>query len=335
MKSLFSHSLGRVAGPRLGLLADSVNDANSTRKVYLLAAGLAALGIALVAITVWFWRSTRHDPELLAPLEVMGARRFKRLEGGVQRELLDRSRPVDAKPMRWGVRRGGAGGGPEIDLRESLRTAPSGYDDLLDPALIAVALAEPDDHSDEATSARASALPAALKTPLDDIDSALAAVGAHVGAARTPPIDAAPVPRVTPTPLVAAGAADPSAATAPAATPAEGSTSAPANTSGAAEPGAAAPAGAKPDPTVAASGPVLPPRGDKPGTRPAGGQPLVIVPVDHELRRSRPVEPQRTPEPAAYAEPEPVDVTTAAEVPALDEPTSIDPLLRMVNRDDS
>ena len=76
-----------------GVLADTINDANSTRKVYLLAAGLAVLGLALIAITVWFWRSTRHDPELLGPLEVLGDRKFRRLEGSEQRDVLDKTSP--------------------------------------------------------------------------------------------------------------------------------------------------------------------------------------------------------------------------------------------------
>ena len=91
-----------------GVLADSINDTNSTRKVYMLAGGLALLGIALILITVWFWRSTRHDPELLGPLEVMGDRKFKRLEGSEQKQVLDGKRPTDADPKEWGVHRGGA-----------------------------------------------------------------------------------------------------------------------------------------------------------------------------------------------------------------------------------
>ena len=76
-----------------GVLADTINDASSTRKVYLLAGGLAVLGIVLIVITVWFWRSTRHDPELLAPLETMGSRRFRKMDDGSKRQLLDAVRP--------------------------------------------------------------------------------------------------------------------------------------------------------------------------------------------------------------------------------------------------
>ncbi len=113
-----------------GVLADSINDTNSTRKVYMLAGGLALLGIALILITVWFWRSTRHDPELLGPLEVMGDRKFKRLEGTEQKKVLDGKRPADAEPREWGVLRGGTAtdaalvaraheGGIESDVADS------------------------------------------------------------------------------------------------------------------------------------------------------------------------------------------------------------------------
>lgn len=130
MKSLVLHPAARA-----GVLADSINDADSTRKVYILAAGLAALGIVLIAMTVWFWRSTRHDPELLAPLETMGSRRFRKMDDGSKRQLLDAVRPADAKPMRWGVVRGSATAEPEVDLSAIRRAAVSGYDDLRDPAV--------------------------------------------------------------------------------------------------------------------------------------------------------------------------------------------------------
>ena len=40
--------------------------------------GLAmiSIGIGLVAVTIWFWNAARPDPEVLAPLEIMGDREF-------------------------------------------------------------------------------------------------------------------------------------------------------------------------------------------------------------------------------------------------------------------
>ena len=292
MKSMSFHTAA--------LLADSINDASSTRKVYLLAAGLAVLGIALVVMTVWFWRSTRHDPELLAPLEVMGARRFRRLESGAQQQALDHSRPADAKPMRWGVVRGEASTDSEIDLRESMRAAPGGFDDLRDPALIAVALESPE--GDYTSTLDPDGDPVAVD-PIAEIDAMLAGAGS-----KASPAEVEPVVAVEPQPLEQAEQtkqAEP------------------------AEVAAVVPADAPVTRTAEESPAQVPssPRGSKPGAA-RGPQPLVIVPVDHELRPSA----QRT-EPAD--EPEPADDTAGTEQPEVDdEPVSIDPLLRMVNRND-
>jgi hypothetical protein len=305
---LAHHLLGRVAGPRLGLVADSVNDANSTRKVYLLAAGLAVLGIALVAITVWFWRSTRHDPELLAPLEVIGGRRFRRLEGDAQQAVLDDARPVTATPMQWGVRRGEASGEPQIDLRASLRSGPAGYEDLHDPALIAVALAESVEKGSELDD------PIELPTSsTDDIDSALAAVGAKVDL---------PDGAVVSSPESSDSAAASASADVPAPPP----------SSDADAPEAVAPA------VVVVATAAEAPRGSKPGGNSAVGQPLVIVPVDHEVRPSAVVpvadEPKRRIVLGGPREPEPADATAAEELPDEGDSAAIDPLLRMFNRHD-
>ena len=130
MSLLFSHSFRPSA---LRLLADTVNDASSTRKLYLLALGLALLGGLLLGVTVWFWRSTRPEPELLAPLEKMGTRRFRQLDGRTQKELLDAVRPEDAQPMRWGVVHGDPIPDAEIDLEAAARAEMIGYDDLREP----------------------------------------------------------------------------------------------------------------------------------------------------------------------------------------------------------
>ncbi len=125
------------------LLAASNNDASSTRKVYLLAAGLAMLGVLLLVITVWFWRNTRHDPELLGPLEVMSKRKFRSLDGGAQQKLLDDERPAGAEPMRWGLVRGDGGPEETVDLSAAGRGLLAGYDDLRDPVAAAAVAAAP------------------------------------------------------------------------------------------------------------------------------------------------------------------------------------------------
>jgi hypothetical protein len=84
-------------------------------------------------VTVWFWRNSRHDPELLGPLEIMGKRRFRGLDGGAQQQWLDRERPDGAEPMRWGLTRGAPDPAQAVDLNAVIRSSPKGYDDLRDP----------------------------------------------------------------------------------------------------------------------------------------------------------------------------------------------------------
>src|SRR5262245_46744476 len=115
------------------ILADSINTVSSTRKVYLLAGALALLGVALIVVTVWFWRTTRQDPEVLGPLEAMGTRRFRHMDDGAKQELLEKSRPVGAEPMKWGVVKGTAMEQPQVDLAAIGRSEPKGYDDLREP----------------------------------------------------------------------------------------------------------------------------------------------------------------------------------------------------------
>jgi len=76
-----------------------VRDPGSTRVVYAVVIGLALLGLAMVALTVWLVRATRPDPELLAPLEAIQSRRWRRLDPAGRRRLLDEVRPRDADPV--------------------------------------------------------------------------------------------------------------------------------------------------------------------------------------------------------------------------------------------
>ena len=302
-----------------GVLADTINDANSTRKVYLLAAGLAVLGLALIAITVWFWRSTRHDPELLGPLEVLGDRKFRKLDGSEQRQVLDGSRPNEAKPLQWGVERGAAADDPAVTASAFDAALMVADDAPVEPATVAALADAPVD-------------------PHSDLDSILAAAGAVVPGRPAPsdPASSNGAP-VQPTDN-GSSVADPSAAGA------------------AAGPLVADPA-ADPDAPVTVSEPAAP--------EPAVA-PLLIVPVDHDLRPSV----SRTVEPGAAREPalEPVERIVAADDDldddfddAADEDfeddhdesvrhgefdresadadddadASIDPLLRMFNRNDT
>lgn len=73
---------------------ERVSDAGSSTTVLAVSIGLAAAGVALLALTVWFWRFTRPDPDALGPLVVMSDREFARQGPIEQRRLLDVARPT-------------------------------------------------------------------------------------------------------------------------------------------------------------------------------------------------------------------------------------------------
>ncbi len=50
---------------------------------------MIAIGGGLVGVTIWFWNAARPDPEVLAPLEIMGDRNFVRASDREKIRLLD------------------------------------------------------------------------------------------------------------------------------------------------------------------------------------------------------------------------------------------------------
>lgn len=53
---------------------------------------LIVAGIALLGVTVWFWRSARADDPVLGPLEVIGDRKFKEADEAERKEMLRQAR---------------------------------------------------------------------------------------------------------------------------------------------------------------------------------------------------------------------------------------------------
>jgi hypothetical protein len=107
-------------------LIGSVGDREGTRTITSIVALLIVLGIALVMLAVWLRRATRPDHELLAPLEVMGERRWRRSEPVSQRRRLDELRPGDASPLQPSI------APPEIDEAFDRGPTAFGFDDLHD-----------------------------------------------------------------------------------------------------------------------------------------------------------------------------------------------------------
>ena len=92
-------------------------------------------------LAIWLVKSTRPDPELLAPLEVMGDRKWRRGDPVWQRRRLDEIRPHGAAPLEPSI------APPDIDEAFDQGPSATGFDDFHD-----VALAEPGSPEDDLSS---------------------------------------------------------------------------------------------------------------------------------------------------------------------------------------
>ena len=61
------------------------------------------IGGGLVGVTIWFWNAARPDPEVLAPLEIMGDRDFVRASDIEKIRLLDAVRIDVSENQRSGL----------------------------------------------------------------------------------------------------------------------------------------------------------------------------------------------------------------------------------------
>ena len=102
----------------------TIGDPEGTRTVTSIVVLLAALGVALLLLAVWIFRATRPDPELLAPLEAMGERAWRRADPVWQRRRLDELRPRGARPLTPSV------APPRVDEAFDAGPAAPGFDDL-------------------------------------------------------------------------------------------------------------------------------------------------------------------------------------------------------------
>ncbi len=55
---------------------------------------LLVVGVGLLIFSYWYWRSTRPEPEALAPLELLGTRKVRKVSPEERRAALDQVRPV-------------------------------------------------------------------------------------------------------------------------------------------------------------------------------------------------------------------------------------------------
>ena len=113
-----------AAGAVVAVVA--VGDPDGTRAVTSIVALLVVIGFVLLMTAVWLFRSTRPDPEVLAPLEIMGDRTWRRADPVWQRRRLDEVRPDGAEPLLPSV------APPDLDEAFDLGPTASGFDDLHD-----------------------------------------------------------------------------------------------------------------------------------------------------------------------------------------------------------
>lgn len=103
----------------------AVGDPGRDRTVYATILLLVALGFALIMLAVWLFRNTRPDPDVLAPLERMGERKWRRADPVWQHRNLDEVRPHEANPLEP------SSAPPATDDDFERGPQPIGFDDLV------------------------------------------------------------------------------------------------------------------------------------------------------------------------------------------------------------
>lgn len=117
-----------MSDPSIVVAAIAAGDPAADRVVYGIVIALIVIGVLLLGITVWVFRQTRVDPELLAPLERMTDRSWSRRDPATQRRMLDEVRPDDAVPLHREPEE------PTLDEEFEQADRPvTSFDDLKDP----------------------------------------------------------------------------------------------------------------------------------------------------------------------------------------------------------
>src|SRR4051794_9258532 len=122
-----------------GILSATFSDPTNERLIYLSAAGLVLIGLALLIGTIIWWHRGRQEHPVLAPLEVMSTRSWEKAAEAERRRRLDSVRIHGVEPQQDEVVR------PDpVDLEALVRSVPQAFDDLREPGVVAgVVAAEP------------------------------------------------------------------------------------------------------------------------------------------------------------------------------------------------
>ncbi|MDP9463713.1 MAG: hypothetical protein M3P52_03740 [Actinomycetota bacterium] len=118
-------SLRRASGVIVG---SDFSDPTNERLIYLSAAGLVLVGVALLVGTLMWWRRGRQEHPVLSPLEVMGGRAWAKTTEGDRRRRLDHVRLAGA-----GAAASESARAEPVDLQALVRSVPQAFDDLREP----------------------------------------------------------------------------------------------------------------------------------------------------------------------------------------------------------
>ena len=115
-----------------GIVSATFSDPTNERLIYMAAAGLVLVGVALLVGTIVWWHRGRQEHPALAPLEVMGSHGWEKAPEGERRRLLNSVR-INGEPVPEAeVVRPDA-----VDLQALVRSVPQAFDDLREPGVVA------------------------------------------------------------------------------------------------------------------------------------------------------------------------------------------------------
>ncbi len=114
-----------------GIVGGDFSDPTNERIIYLSAAGLALVGIALLVGTILWWKRGRQEHPALAPLEVMSGRAWAKAPEGDRRRRLDQVRVAGS-----GAAMNSLLVAEPVDLEALVRSVPEDFDDLREPGAV-------------------------------------------------------------------------------------------------------------------------------------------------------------------------------------------------------
>jgi hypothetical protein len=74
--------------PVTATTAPPISDAKSARSVRRIEIAFISLGVLLLLVTIWYWRTTKPLPAPLEALDALGARRWRRADGARRAAML-------------------------------------------------------------------------------------------------------------------------------------------------------------------------------------------------------------------------------------------------------